>query len=586
MPNPSARLAGLAAALLWVMLAVRWFDPAAGWRPAWLTAVPPLALALPAVVAAGLWLRARWTTLAGPALGADRYGLWLVVGLSLLFRLPLAWQGAVGYTTPDGALSGIVAIHAREGIAHHVFVPNVPYSGSLKSHLTAALSLLIDTPRAFTLCSVVFYALFVAGLYRLALLAERPGRRFALAAGLYAAFAPAFVTRYSLSNDGNYVEVLALGAWALWLAVRWTQDADERRWLELPLGLLLGLAFWCHILAVLYVAAVGLALLSADTRASLRALPALVLGGALGYLPGLLWNAVNNWESFYYVVPGAAAVGRIEQGPSAAGRALAMVCEQWPILMGYDRGYGALVDSLLWALAWLGVAAGILSFVAAARAARENRALRALAIFGVVNLLVATLWLPYVPDNPRYVLFLTTPLAVFLARSFGSGLGLPVLAALLCLGAVGSLAQLPPAARADERWRGFVTELERAGVRHCYSDFFQATRISYLSEERIVCSSELGPTTVEYFTEYRARLAAAPEAALIPVNVTGADRIERRLRRLGVSFERRDLVKPVFLRLSRKVSPEELAAAGLVTPASAPDDTPRAPGASGASPSP
>ncbi|MGH2671160.1 MAG: hypothetical protein ACRDH5_18960, partial [bacterium] len=339
---------------LWALLAARWFDPAADWRPGWLAAVPPLALALPALLAVGLWLRARGPALAGPALGANRYGLWLVVLLSLLFRLPFAWRGAVGYTTADGALSGIVALHAREGVAHHVFVPNVPYSGSLKSHMTAALSTVLDTPRSFTLCSLLFYGLFVAGLYRLALLAERADRRFALGAGLYAAFAPAFVTRYSLSNDGNYVEVLALGVWALWLAVRWTQEPERRATLALPLGLLLGLAFWCHILTILYVAAVGLAFLRADARAALRSLPALALGATLGYLPGLLWNARNHWESLRYVVPGAAPVGRIEEGPSALGRALAMLTEQWPILMGYDRGYPVPADAALRTLAWLG----------------------------------------------------------------------------------------------------------------------------------------------------------------------------------------------------------------------------------------
>ena len=125
----------------------------------------------------------------------------------------------------------------------------------------------------------------------------------------------------------------------------------------------------------------------------------------------------------------------------------------------------------------------------------------------------------------------------------------------------GSLAQFPPAARADARWRGFVAELERAGVRRCYSDFYQATRINFLSEERIVCSSRLGPSTAEYFGEYRARVDAAPAAALIPVNAAAADKIERRLGRLGVTFERRELVKPVFLRLSRKVTPEELSEA-------------------------
>jgi hypothetical protein len=110
----------------------------------------------------------------------------------------------------------------------------------------------------------------------------------------------------------------------------------------------------------------------------------------------------------------------------------------------------------------------------------------------------------------------------------------------------------------DARWRGFVAELEREGVRFCYTDFFLATRINFLSGERVVCSAKLGPFTTEYFFAYRERVERAPAAALVPVNRTAAARLERRLAELGVTFERRDLVKPVLLRLSRKVDPEEL----------------------------
>ena len=91
-----------------------------------------------------------------------------------------------------------------------------------------------------------------------------------------------------------------------------------------------------------------------------------------------------------------------------------------------------------------------------------------------------------------------------------------------------------------------MAELEREGVRFCYTDFFLATRINFLSAERVVCSAKLGPFTTEYFFQYREAVEGAPEAALIPVNRTAAARLERRLGELGVRFERRDLVKPVL----------------------------------------
>jgi hypothetical protein len=120
------------------------------------------------------------------------------------------------------------------------------------------------------------------------------------------------------------------------------------------------------------------------------------------------------------------------------------------------------------------------------------------------------------------------------------------------------LGQAPPTLRSDAEWRRFIHELDREGVRWCYTDFYIATKINFLSEERVTCSAKLGPTTTEYFFEYRHRVESAPEAALIAVNTTAAEKLERRLERLGVTYDRRDLMKPVLLRLSRKVDPSEL----------------------------
>ena len=95
-------------------------------------------------------------------------------------------------------------------------------------------------------------------------------------------------------------------------------------------------------------------------------------------------------------------------------------------------------------------------------------------------------------------------------------------------------------------------------MRHCYTDFYLAARIDFFGEEDPLCSSKLGPTTTEYFLDYRERVDRAPSVEIVAVNTTSAARIERKLRELGVGYERRDLMKPVLLRLSRKVDPREL----------------------------
>ena len=572
--------AGAAAAVLWVLLCLRWFDVAERWRPAALAAVPPALLLAALGAAVALWLRGRRPILLGTPLGPHAKALGLVLVLAFFFRLPVVAGGAGAAVTADGALSGIVALHLLDGSERLVFVPQVPYSGSLKSHVTAPLALALDPARAFALASVLFYLGYVAGLYRLALVVSGP--RAALLAGLYAAFSPAFVTRYSLSNDGNYVELLALGTWALWLGARFTLEPDARKQLAFAAGLLLGLGFWCHILAVIHLAALALVFVLVTRLQALRPLLALGAGAAITYTPGWLWNLANGWQSFHYLLPGQARTGEAGEAGIAAvtvglGEKLwLMLTEHAPVLMGYDTGYGTVVDRALLVVAWIATAAAAAAGArAAGRAIRERSwPLAALLVFAATNLAVALVALPHVPGNPRYILFLMSVLPVLLADACvgsrpaaeasastlerGSALGTLLLGVLVATGAVASFAQFPPTLAQDARWRGFVSELEREGVRYCYTDFFLATRINFLSAERVVCTAKLGPFTTEYFFQYRERVERAPEAALIPVNRTAAARLERRLSELGVAFERRDLVKPVLFRLSRKVDPEEL----------------------------
>jgi hypothetical protein len=546
-----AAVAGIVAAAAWVALCARWFD--GPHRGAMLLRIPPVVLALVLLLAILAWIAARRAPLLAMVATSSPWKLGLAVALAFAFRLPLAWHGGAGYVTADGALSGIVALRIREGVERLVFVPHVPYSGSLKSHLAAALGLVVDLPRAFALVSVLFYCLFVAVAF---LLAERAWRRsdLALAAGIYLAFAPAFVTRYSLSNDGNYVEVLALGSAALLALVAWDED---RARLTLPwiAGLLLGLAFWCHILAVIPTAAAVLFLLGAR-RAAVPALPRLAGGFALGYVPGLLWNAANGGESFRYLLPGGPAVTG-EVATPLYQRAWAVLTDHAVVLAGYDHGYEGAADLALRvaAVAALGAVAW-----AAARswsAASSSPALRAVLWLALVNVLVAATALPHIPGNPRYLLFSILTVAVLLARLAAERWGRPLLAVLVLAGAVGSWAQAPGTLRADAQWRRFVADLEAAGVRWCYTDFFLATKINFLSEERVVCSAKLGPTTTEYFFDYRSAVDSAPAAALVAVNTTNVEKLERRLDRLGVTYERRDLMKPVLLP-SRKVDAAEI----------------------------
>jgi len=545
-----ARAAGPAAAAAWIVLCLAWFDGPARATP-WWDAVPP---ALPAAVllaAGGWWASLRRAGLAPLVATASPRGLAVAVAAALALRLPLLWHGSAGYVTADGALSGIVALRIRAGLDHLVFVPHVPYSGSLKSHLAALLGFAMDMPRAFALASVLFYCVFVAAA---CLLAERAWRRsdLALAAGLYLAFAPAFVTRYSLSNDGNYVEVLALGSAALLAIVAWREDAGARA-LPVVAGVLLGLASWCHILAVIPAAAVGIVALTAG-RPALAAVLKMAAGAALGYVPGLLWNAGHGWESFRYLLPGAV-------GGADGGEAVSVprrLTDHAVVLAGYDHGYHGLADAALLGAAIATLAAAAWAIAKGRPLFRTSPALTGCLALAAVNGIVALVALPYIPGNPRYLLPSALVLAVLVARLAAERWGRVLYAAIVLMGVAGSWAQAGGTIRSDGEWRRFVAALEEEGVRWCATDFYLATKINFLSGERVACSSKLGPTTTEYFFEYRDLVDAAPAAAFVAVNPTAAEKLERRLDRLGVTYERRDLMKPVLLRLSRKVDPAEV----------------------------
>jgi hypothetical protein len=280
----------------------------------------------------------------------------------------------------------------------------------------------------------------------------------------------------------------------------------------------------------------------------------------LGAAPSLLWNAANGWASFEYLLPGGTPVGDAHVGPALATRVRGLFLDHLPVLLGYDPGYAAAVDVALRAAALGALALTVAAFVAAARASgRPACPVRRVVLWlALVNVTVVLAALPYLPGNPRYLLFLVPALAIVLARLLRAPRARPGFVALVALGALGSLAQAPGAFEADRRWRDLAATLEAASERWCYADFYIATKVNFLSEERVICSAKLGPTTTEYFFAYREAVDAAPFAAFVAVNDDNAQKLERRLQRLGVTYQRLDVMKPILLRLSRKVDPEEL----------------------------
>lgn len=76
----------------------------------------------------------------------------------------------------------------------------------------------------------------------------------------------------------------------------------------------------------------------------------------------------------------------------------------------------------------------------------------------------------------------------FLVLSAAQWVGLLCIALLFCQGTIKTLQDIPNAAAANQQQYDLVNSLERVGIQHIYSDFWNCDRIIFMSNERIACS--------------------------------------------------------------------------------------------------
>jgi hypothetical protein len=87
--------------------------------------------------------------------------------------------------------------------------------------------------------------------------------------------------------------------------------------------------------------------------------------------------------------------------------------------------------------------------------------------------------------------------SVFLAVSAVQWAALLCIALLFCQGTIKTLQDIPDAHASDQQQYDLVRNLERVGIRHIYSDFWNCDRIIFMSSEQIACSvvnEQLQPT--------------------------------------------------------------------------------------------
>jgi hypothetical protein len=214
----------------------------------------------------------------------------LLVGVAL--RLGVI-SSPLGEIDGDEAVVGLMARHIAFVGERPVFYWGQPYLGSLEAFSAA--------PRFRVFDSSTFLLKLVPAAYSLAFLAVSAilarrlfGTGAALATAAYLALPPAMWAVWSTKARGGYAELLFLGQ-ALLLVTLALASSPSRR-VALLWGMLAGLSFWTHLLAIVYlVPAVVYLVLALRGRWSIGTAGAAAVGAVVGMTPLIIENVADGF---------------------------------------------------------------------------------------------------------------------------------------------------------------------------------------------------------------------------------------------------------------------------------------------------
>jgi hypothetical protein len=216
----------------------------------------------------------------------------VLVGLALRVAVIASPLGEID---GDEAVVGLMARHIAFLGERPVFYWGQPYLGSLEAFTAAPLFRLFDSstvllklvPTAYSLGFLVLSALVARRLF-----GTGPG----LATAAYLAVPPSMWAVWSTKARGGYAEVLFLGEAVLLSSLALVCSPGRR--LAVLWGLLAGLAFWTHPLAIVYLAPALIYLLVGRRGRFARAQYGLAgLGLLIGMLPMILDNLTTGFRT-------------------------------------------------------------------------------------------------------------------------------------------------------------------------------------------------------------------------------------------------------------------------------------------------
>jgi hypothetical protein len=406
------------------------------------------------------------------------------IAAATLLRVLVFWVPALRVLDSDEAVVGLMAMHVLRGRVP-AFYWGQAYGGTLEVFPVAGLFALFG-PHTLLLKAVP-----VALSAAVAWLVWRIGRRTvrepaATVGALLFLVWPAFFIWMSTKERGFYWAALALALGAMLLTLR-LAERDSR--LELfALGLLLGLGWWTTP-QILYVALPAGVWLVRRRPSVLRGTPLVVVGAALGAAPWLAANVGHHWPSRWQ---------SLQPEPNW------YLSHLWGFFWrGFPRAYGL---SLAFSGKWLapGLAIPIFALILGGFAwalwRRPEGCGLLLGTCLAYPFLYASMppgWLP----EPRYVLFLSPPVALLLGRVIiSSSKGPPAWAAWLGAAALVSASVLwmlrgavpieigTPDKPPPTEMAALIDALESRRVDRVFADYWIAYRLSFESRERIIAT--------------------------------------------------------------------------------------------------
>jgi hypothetical protein len=520
-------------------------------------------------------LGCAWIALKPPPRPRPSVDIAGVLAVAIAYRLP-ALLHPWGWVNTDGAYGAFVALHLLSGARPApVFTEGASYQGTLKGHLAALFALAPgaeDLSRMMVLAGLVLTLVFIVATMSLA--RRIGGRAAALAAGLYLALGPKFLTVFTLNSVGQYVDVLALGGAALALLPPLLADEvgphDTLR--AATIGLLLGAAFWQQPVAACYALTVIFALVWRRGPGTAARWAWIGAGALVGVLPVLVWNMGHGWASRTLLGPDRAVLR--DQALLLPYLARRTVDTSLPVLAGVSPGHpwlglgGAAVRVLAASL----IPAALVAFLvlhgrAIVSSVRRGRPAAALLPPVLAAACLALVWATAagaVYARPRYLLPVMAATAVHIGVVWGWAwsrarvLAALTLTLLLALNVSGTWSRLRDGAPTEDYYRRVLVSLRAKGVRTGYADFSLSAPVTMFTRGQILLSSRLGPTPAYEPEAHTARVEQEGPDAYVLRPDDDPERFAAVLRGLGVGYHLDLDPVPVFYGFSRRVRVEEV----------------------------